>query len=128
MIILDSDIVIDVQRRHPPAIEWLDSLDEREEVALSGYVVMELVQGCNNKADLRKLEKLIDKFEIIWPTQATCDEALEVFSEYKLSHNLGLLDTLIGQTAVALGLPLYTFNRKHYAPIPKLVTVQPYEK
>ncbi len=30
--------------------------------------------------------------------------------------------------AVALNLPLYTFNQKHYAAIPKLKTVQPYEK
>jgi len=127
MIILDSDIVIDFLRQHPPAIEWLDSLGD-EEIALPGYVVMELIQGSTNKIALQKLRKFIENFEIIWPSQKVCDEALEIFSEYNLSHNLGLLDTLIGQTAVALGLSLHTFNRKHYEIIPELVTVQPYQR
>jgi len=51
-----------------------------------------------------------------------------VFARYHLSHALGILDALIGQMAVALGLPLYTFNQKHYAAILNLRTVQPYEK
>ena len=49
-------------------------------------------------------------------------------SEYHLSHSIGLLDALIGLTAVAVNLPLYTFNQKHYSMIPNLHTIQPYEK
>jgi len=45
-----------------------------------------------------------------------------------LSDNLGLLDALIGQTAVALNLPLCTFNRKHYSVIPNLTTFLPYNR
>ncbi len=127
MIILDSDIVIDFLRQYPPAVNWLSVLGD-EEIALPGYVVMELMQGCTNKVELRELKKFIADFEVIWPSSEICNEALEVFSQYNLSHNLGLLDALIGQTAVALGLPLHTFNRKHYTAIPNLVTVQPYQK
>jgi len=57
-----------------------------------------------------------------------CDEALSIFSRYHLSHGIGIFDALIGQTAIALNLPLYTFNQKHYDVIPNLRTVQPYEK
>ncbi len=127
MIILDSDIVIDFLRQYPPAVNWLSVLGD-EEIALPGYVVMELMQGCTNKVELRELKKFIADFEVIWPSSEICNEALEVFSQYNLSHNLGLLDALIGQTAVALGLPLHTFNRKHYTAIPNLVMVQPYQK
>ncbi len=127
MIILDSDIVIDFLRQYPPAVNWLSVLGD-EEIALPGYVVMELMQGCTNKVELRELKKFIADFEVIWPSSEICNEALEVFSQYNLSHNLGLLDALIGQIAVALGLPLHTFNRKHYTTIPNLVTVQPYQK
>ncbi|MBE9234132.1 hypothetical protein IQ231_21295 [Cuspidothrix issatschenkoi LEGE 03284] len=45
MILLDSDIIIDFLRKYPPAISWLSSLGE-EEIALPGYVAMELMQGC----------------------------------------------------------------------------------
>ena len=127
MILVDSDIIIDFLRKYPPAIEWLASLGD-EELALPGYVVMELVQGCTNKDDLRKLETFIEDVEVIWPSPETCDDALAIFTQFKLSHHLGVLDALIGQTAVAIDLPIHTFNRKHYAAIPDLVTVQPYQK
>ena len=39
-----------------------------------------------------------------------------------------MLDALIGQMAVALHVPLHTFNQKHYLAIPHLTTIQPYEK
>jgi predicted nucleic acid-binding protein len=113
MIFLDSDIIIDFLRRYPPAISWLESLAD-EKLALSGYVAMELMQGCN--------------FEVVWATAETCNKALEVFAEYNLSHGLGLIDALIGQTAISLGVPLHTFNVKHYSVIPNLTTVQPYKR
>lgn len=127
MIILDSDIMIDLLRQHLPAVEWLDSLGE-EEIILPGFVVMELLQGCQNKAEQVKVNSVLSGFEVVWPLPETCETALRVFAQYHLSHGLGLLDALIGQTAVALNLPLHTFNRKHYAAIPNLVTIPPYRK
>jgi hypothetical protein len=50
MILLDSDVVIDLLRRYPPAVQWFDQLYIDEEVVISGYGVMELIQGCENKA------------------------------------------------------------------------------
>jgi len=127
MIILDTDVMIDVLRQHPPAIAWLNALGE-EEIVLPGFVVMELIQGCRNKTEQQRVEKVLRGYVVIWPSPATCDEALTVFARFHLSHGLGLLDALIGQTAVALDLPLYTFNQKHYAAVPNLRTVQPYGK
>lgn len=127
MIILDSDIMIDLLRRHPPAIAWLEALGD-EELVLPGFVVMELLQGCRSKVEQDRIEKILTAFEIVWPSPETCDEALHIFSQFHLSHNLGLLDALIGQTAVALNLSLHTFNHKHYTAIPNLITTQPYSK
>ncbi len=56
MILLDTDIMIDLSRRYPPAIGWLASFGE-EEIALPGFVVMELIQGCRNKLEQEKVEK-----------------------------------------------------------------------
>lgn len=127
MIILDSDVMIDVLRQYSPAITWLETLGE-EEIILPGFVVMELLQGCSSKAEQEKVENVLAAFEIVWPSAETCDEALSVFANYHLSHNIGLLDALIGQTAVALDLPLHTFNHKHYAVIPGLTTTEPYNR
>lgn len=127
MILLDTDVMIDLLRQYPPAVAWLDSLGE-EEIVLPGFVLMELIQGCRNKAEQRKVERKLGAYGVVWPSPETCDEALSVFTRYHLSHRLGILDALIGQMAVALNLPLYTFNQKHYAAIPNLKTVQPYKK
>jgi len=127
MILLDTDVMIDLLRKYPPAVAWLGSIGE-EEVVLPGFVVMELIQGCRNKVEQQKVERELGTYGIAWPSSDTCDEALFVFASYHLSHRLGILDALIGQMAVALNVPLYTFNQKHYAAIPKLETVQPYEK
>lgn len=128
MIFLDSDIVIDLLRAHPPATTWFDSLDDNEVMTLSGFVVMELIQGCQNKIQQEKLQRDLALYEIVWPLPHDCQIALEVFTQYRLSHNAGLIDVLIAQTDVSLGAPLYTFNQKHYRFIPDLQTIQPYEK
>ena len=127
MILLDSDVMIDLLRQCPPAVAWLDTLGD-EEIILPGFVVMELLQGCSNKAEQAKVEKVLAEFEVMWPLPDTCEAALKVFARYHLSQGIGFLDALIGQTAVALNLPLHTFNRKHYAVIPNLVIVEPYTK
>lgn len=127
MIILDTDVMIDVLRRHPPAIAWLESVGE-EEITLPGFVVMELIQGCRNKAEQEKLEKELASYSVTWPAPETCSDALTIYAQYHLSHGIGMLDALIGQMAVALDLPLYTFNVKHYSAIPNLETLQPYER
>lgn len=128
MILLDSDVLIDLLRKYPPAMAWFDALPAEEELAVSGYVVMELIQGCRNKAEQDRVQRELATYGVVWLSEAECDRALEVFARFRLSHNAGLLDVLIGQTAVALDEPLHTFNQKHYRFIPGIQTVQAYAK
>lgn len=127
MIIVDSDIFIDVFRQHPAALSWFKSLGD-ERIILPGFVAMELLQGCPNKLEQLKLKQYLDQYEIVWADINTCEDALNVFFDFNLSHGIGIIDTLIGQIAVSMNLPLYTFNSKHYAVIPKLELIQPYIK
>jgi len=39
MILLDSDVMIDLLRQYRPAIKWFDTLDEKEALLLPGYVI-----------------------------------------------------------------------------------------
>ena len=111
---------------YPSAIKWISA--NNEEIVLPGYVVMELVQGCKSKAEQERLERALGAYAIAWSSPQICDEALSVFARFYLSHNVGIFDALIGQLAVSMNTPLHTFNQKHYAAIPKLKTVQPYQK
>jgi predicted nucleic acid-binding protein len=45
MILVDTDILVDVQRQYPPAIEWLKSLGLNTSLAISGFSLFELMTG-----------------------------------------------------------------------------------
>ena len=123
-LLLDSDILIDVQRSHAPALAWLSNLTDIPSVL--GYVVMELIQDAENARKLKQTLQLLAPLPVVWPTQDDCNRALTDFKRFRLSHKLGLLDVLIGECAVGMGATLCTFNLKHYRVIPGLLTQQPY--
>jgi predicted nucleic acid-binding protein len=127
MILVDSDVVIDILRGYAPALDWLDS-KEGLEIGLPGFVIMELLQGCRNLAEQRELERETKRYRIVWPTPEACGKALATFAHHRLSLGLTMLDALIGHTAVGEGQPLCTFNQKHYRAIRELATVRPYAK
>lgn len=124
MYLLDTDILIDIQRKHAPALAWFASLTDLPSV--TGFVVMELVQDAQNVQQVRRALKLVVPLPIVWPTETDCNRALADFTAYHLSHNLGLLDALIAACAIGLSAELCTFNVKHYRVIPGLTIIQPY--
>ena len=126
MYLLDTDVLIDIQRGHSPALAWFASLADIPSVP--GFVVMELIQDAQNSHQVRKTLKLIAPLSIIWPTEMDCNHALSNFTAYHLSHSLGLIDSLIAACAVGLSATLCTFNVKHYKVVPRLAMEQPYTR
>ena len=126
MYLLDTDVLIDIQREYAPALTWFATLTELP--AVPGLVVMELIQDAQNARQVRQALKLVAPLPVVWPTAADCQRALTDFIAYHLSHNLGLLDALIAACAIGLSATLCTFNVKHYRVVPGLVMVQPYTR
>ncbi len=126
MDLVDTDVLIDVQRGHQPALTWFSSLTELPSVP--GFVVMELVQDARNVREVRQALKMVAPLRIVWPTEEDCARALSDFTAYHLSHGLGLLDALIAACAVGLSATLCTFNVKHYRVVPGLVISEPYTR
>jgi predicted nucleic acid-binding protein len=126
MDLLDTDVLIDVQRGHPSALAWFGSLSDLP--AVPGIVVMELIQDARNAAEVRQALKLVAPLQIVWPTEADCARALSNFAAYHLSHGLGLLDSMIAACATGLSARLCTFNVKHYQVVPGLLIGQPYTR
>lgn len=126
MHLLDTDILIDIQRGYAPALAWFALLPEIPSVP--GFVVMELIQDAQNKQQVRKVLQLVAPLPVIWPTEADCARALSDFTAYHLSHKVGLIDALIAGCAVGHNATLCTFNVKHYRIIPELTMEQPYAR
>jgi predicted nucleic acid-binding protein len=126
MDLVDTDVLIDVQRGHPPALAWFAGLTDLP--AVPGFVVMELIQDARNNREIRQALKLVAPLAVIWPTSVDCARAVSDFTAYHLSHGLDLLDALIAACAVGLSATLFTFNDKHYRVVPGLVTTRPYRR
>lgn len=126
MLVLDTDILIDIERGHPPAVAWFASLTEMPLVP--GIVIMELIQGCQNSAEVQCVNKLVAPFQIVWPTALDFSRALSSFAKHHLASGLGLLDSLIAECAVGMSAELCTFNEKHYKNIANLTISKPYTK
>lgn len=124
MVLIDTDVAVDVLRGHPAAAAWLGVV--ADEIVLPGFVAMELIQGCRTKAQQQSVEARLQGFRRVWPPADVCEQAISSFSQFHLSHSLGLLDALIAQSAIFLNVPLHTFNLKHYGVVANLQIVQPY--
>lgn len=124
MELVDTDVLIDVQRGHPPAIAWFASLATLP--ALPGFVAMELVQNARSAREVGQALQFVAPFQLVWPSELDCARALIDFANYHPSHGLGLLDSLIAACALGRGATLLTFNAKHYGTVPGLILAQPY--
>ena len=126
-LMIDTDILVDVLCDYPPALAWLKTM-RTELIDVPGLTALELLQGCRNRNEQRRVETFLQPYSLRWPTQADCERAFTDFSLYHLSDSLSILDALIAETAVGLNLELATFNQKHYNVVKTLRTFQPYSR
>jgi predicted nucleic acid-binding protein len=109
--LLDTDVLIDIQRGYAPALMWFTTLTELP--AVPGFVVMELIQDAQNAHQVRQALKLVVPLPVVWPTAADCQRALSDFIAYHLSYSLGLLDGLIAACAIGRGATLMHLQCLH---------------
>lgn len=125
-MILDTDVLIDFQRSRPGAKAWLRSLSGSPMIC--GISALELIQDSRNTFHVSMALRLLRPFQVVWPTAADGERALELFGYLHLSHGIDLTDTLIASCAMGLGVPLATCNVKHFRAIPGLEILVPYAK
>lgn len=126
MFLVDTDVMIDIQRGYVPALTWFASITKLP--SIPGFVVMELIQDAQNKQQVRRALQMVAPLQVVWPSDVDCARALSDFTAYHLSHNVGLIDALIAACAIGQDATLCTFNTKHYEIIPGLSVAQPYVK
>jgi hypothetical protein len=128
VLLVDTDVMIDILRGHPPALDWMRSHSPDTGLGLPGFVVLEMLSGCENKRQSLRIRRLVRSYRVCWPTHSDCERALAHFADRHLRHGLGILDALIAECAVGLAATLLTFNRKHFAAVPRLKIEQPYRR
>ncbi|MCS6909268.1 MAG: hypothetical protein NZM11_01680 [Anaerolineales bacterium] len=61
--LLDTDVLIDCLRGTPAARSWLSS-NAAQSFQVPGIAAMELLMGCNNQADLERIQQFLSTFSI----------------------------------------------------------------
>ena len=125
MLLIETSILVDLLRGHPPARSWIDGIAPGE-AAISFITAAEILAGCRNRREERMVEKELASYAVIWDSEATSRLAWSWYREFHLSHGVGFMDCLIGAAAHDHGLALYTLNDRHFAPLPGLRTSRPY--
>src|SRR5436305_6492899 len=98
MKLLDTDVCIDLLRKQPDAIAWFATLTETP--GIPGFVALELILGCRDNAEMKRVRAFTAKFSVVWPTESDLDTALTVYAPLKLAHGIGGMDALIAATVV----------------------------
>lgn len=112
--LIDSDILIDAGRGIREAVTCLQEIEESSALAISVITQMELIVGCQSKAELRTLERFLRRFQTIQLSAPISAAAIKLLRRYRLSHGLLIADSLIAATALALNQPFISKNQRHY--------------
>jgi hypothetical protein len=114
LTIVDTDILIDLARGDQDATACLLRLEKSSSLAISAVTQMELLVGCRNKAELRNLEKFLQRYQLLPLTDLISDYAVTLLKRYFLSHNLLIADALIAATALEYNEPCITKNQRDF--------------
>ena len=112
MILLDTNVLIEILKGNQKTIEQIQSFDTT--LAISSITVMELYYGALNKMELNKLEKFVSLFQIIQLNEAISTQATKLIKTYAKSHTLDIPDGLIASTALVKRCKLFTYNVKDF--------------
>lgn len=123
-LLLDSDVLIDMLRRHPLAVAYLRGLPTVP--LLSVVVVAELFSGVRDGKERDELEDFVTSAQTLPVTAAIGVQAGLFRRQYRASHRPELPDMLIAATALAHNATLVTLNGKHFPMLPDVLV--PYQK
>jgi len=122
--LLDTSIVVDALRSHPPSVSWL--ANNQGQLGVTQIVRLEVVEGALDRAGEQRAITLLNDFELVEITTSDLAWAFEQLLHLHLSDNVDAFDCLIAATSYRLRLPLYTINIKHFTPLLSGLAQRPY--
>ncbi len=118
-MIVDTDVLVWYLRGSEAAKK---AVEENIPFSISVVTYMELVQGMINKAEMKKFQRQLQRWNvnIIQIDKEISARAMFYVQEYALSHSMMLADGLIAATVVQYGEVLLSANDKHYKYLPTI--------
>lgn len=114
MILVDSDILIQYSRGDLVAANWLETVSQSHEIAISVVTEIELLFGSRDKGHLKETRQLLATFIIVQIDETVSKRTSSLIEKYCLSHRLEMPDALIAATALVNNFELGTINKKDF--------------
>jgi predicted nucleic acid-binding protein len=121
--LIDSDVLIDISRDRPEAIDYVDTLPDPW--MISQVTAMELLVGARDKREVAYLDAFLSSYPIDPLIAAIGERAYQLLKGYAKSHGLHVFDSLVAATALEEGLTLVTKNQRHFAIVNQLIVQKP---
>lgn len=118
MNLVDSDVLIEIQRATPESVTWLKSFEG--ELALPAAVAWELLMGSRNANELKRSQDFLSTFRVEELDSGDSALARSLIIGHSLSAGLSIPDYLITAQALNRSATLLTFNLRHFSVIPGL--------
>lgn len=120
-ILVDTDILVWYFRGHEGAEAFLAAI-ARPARQVSSLTVMELIQGCRNKKEIKEIGAFLAANIplVVHPDRAASEMAIRLLSRYALFQGLRTVDALLAATAITSEVSLATGNWRHFQSLPGL--------
>ncbi len=105
----DTTLIVEMLKGNEHAREFLSALPE-----ISQVTVAELIQGCQDKNDLKVIETVCEALPQVKIDGLVSGKAIELLKKYYLSHGLIFLNALIAAHAIVRKKILVTENIRDY--------------
>lgn len=106
--VIDSTVIIHILRNNLLAETWSTSQPVR--LSITPITWLEVIYGAPNKRAQASTEALLNRFDMVYLTQADMDWAMQQLLIYRLSHGIAIMDCLIASVCHRLQVPMYTHN------------------
>lgn len=115
MVIFDTDILVWYFRGNDRASGLLSQTPFHERAA-SALCLMELIQGCRDKKELKTIRTFFREniSSMVHPNDKISEKAIDLLEHHALSDGLRTVDSLIAASALINDAPLVTANWKHF--------------
>ncbi len=117
-MILDTDVLIWYFRGNQKAREIISGVPYRDR-QVSSLCIMELVQGCRDRQELRAVKEFIREniATVIHPDERLSEKAIALLEGHASADGLRTSDALVAATALRADDTLVTANHKHFKKI-----------
>lgn len=119
VVCLDTNVLIEILKNNEETLRKVSTITPP--LYISAISAMELIYGARNKAEAKKLQAFIDKFELLPLQKEISVLAYKQIFGYSIGYGLDIPDALISASCIVNNATLFTYNLKDFHFIPNLV-------